>query len=200
MTKRDGIRAMGRSKEEDYFRRRETEAIERLRKEEARKAERAAMGEIIDSQDPRILTKLEALGFNRETVKLLHLLPLVQTAWADNRADPREMALIFDLSRERGIMPGSQSEQVLTEWLCKRPAKELFRHGLEMISELLCSRPADVRRKITQEIVELCARVADASGGLFGLGAKTADEERRVINKLREHIEVPDESAGSPLN
>jgi len=200
MTKKDGIRTMGRSKEEDYFRRRETEAIERLRKEEARKAERAAMGDIIGSQDPKILAKLEVLGFNHETVKLLHLLPLVQTAWADNRVDPREMALILDLSRERGIMPGSPSERVLTKWLRKRPANELFRDGLELIGELLCSRRAEVRRKITREIVELCAEVAAASGGLFGLGEKTSDEERRVINRLRERIEVPKESAGSPLN
>jgi Cdc6-like AAA superfamily ATPase len=92
-------------------------------------------------------------------------------------------------------LPGSPSEQVLSEWLRKRPANELFRDGLELISELLCSRPAEVRRKITREIVELCARVAAASGGLFGLGQKTSDEERRVINKLREHIEVPKESA-----
>jgi hypothetical protein len=200
MTKKDGMRTMARSKEEDYFRKRETEAIERLRKEEARKAERAEMGKIIDSQDPKILAKLEALGFNHETVKLLHLLPLVQTAWADNRVDPREMALILDLSREHGIMPGSPSEQVLTEWLRKRPANELFRDGLELISELLCSRPAEVRRKITGEIVELCARVAAASGGLFGFGEKTLDEERRVINKLRKHIQTPKEIAGSPLN
>jgi hypothetical protein len=200
MTQRDGIRAMGRSKEEDYFRRLEREAIERLRKEEARKAERAAMGEIIDSQDPKLLAKLEDLGFNHETVKLLHLLPLVQTAWADNRVDPREMALILYLSRERGVMPGSSPEHVLTEWLRQRPADKLFRDGLELISEILCSRPAEVRRKATKEIVELCARVAAASGGLFGLGEKTSNDERRVINKLRERIEVPKESAGPPLN
>ncbi len=200
MTKRNQIRTMRRGKEEDYFRRRETEAIERLRKEEARKAERAAMGKIIDSQDPRILAKLEALGFNHETVKLLHLLPLVQTAWADHRVDPRETALILDLSRERGVLPGSPSEQVLNEWLRKRPANELFRDGLGLISELLCSRPAEVRRRTTKDIVKLCARVAAASGGLFGLGEKTSDQERRVINKLREHISVAKESAGSPLN
>jgi len=200
MTKKDGIRNIGRSKEVDYCRRREAEAIERLRKEEARKAERAAMGDIIGSQEPKIMAKLEVLGFNHETVKLLHLLPLVQTAWADNRVDPREMALILDLSRERGIMPGSASERVLTEWLRKRPANELFRDGLEVISELLCSRPAEVRRKIAREIVELCARVVAASGGLFGLGEKTSDEERRVINRLRERIKIPKESAGSPLN
>ncbi len=200
MTKRNQIRTMGRSKEEDYFRRRETEAIQMLRQEEARKAERAAMGKIIDSQDPRILVKLEALGFNHETVKLLHLLPLVQTAWADNRVDPREMARILDLSRERGVLPGSPLEHLLTEWLRKRPANELFREGLGLISELLCSRPAGVRRRMTKDIVELCARVAAASGGLFGLGEKTSDQERRVINKLREHVAAAKECAGSPLD
>ncbi len=200
MISKDGIRALGRSKEEEYFRRQETEAIERLRKEAARKTERAAMGEIIDSQDPKILTKLEVLGFNPETVSLLHLLPLVQTAWADNRVDPREMALILDLSRERGITPGSRSEQILIQWLRKRPANELFRDSLELISELLSPRPADVRRKKTREIVELCTRVAAASGGLFGFGEKTSGEERKVINQLHQHIEAPKEMAGSPLN
>jgi hypothetical protein len=200
MIKKDGIRTMGRSKEEDYFRSRETETIERFRKEEARKAERAAMGKIIDSQDTKILAKLEAMGFNHETVKLLHLLPLVQTAWADNRVDPREIALILDLSRERGVLPGSPSEKVIIEWLRKRPADELFRDGLELISELLCSRPAEVRRKTTKEIVERCALVAAASGGLLGLGEKTSDEERRVIKKLREQVDVPKEGAGSRVN
>ena len=79
-------------------------------------------------------------------------------------------------------------------------ANELFRDGLELISELLCSRPAEVRRKIAREMVELCARVAAASGGLFGLGEKTSGRERRVINRLRERVEVPKESAGSPVN
>jgi hypothetical protein len=154
----------------------------------------------LDARGTKLLAKLEVLGFNHETVKLLHLLPLVQTAWADNRVDPREMALILDLSRQRGVLPGSPSEQVLSEWLRKRPANELFREGLGLINEILCSRPAEVRRKMTGEIVELCARVAAASGGFFGLGEKITGEERRAIRALREHVKVTKESAGSPLN
>jgi hypothetical protein len=200
MNKKDTTRTMQLSKEEDYFRKREMEAIEMLRKENARKADLAAMGEVIDSQNPKILAKLEALGFNSETVRLLYLLPLVQTAWADNRVDAREMAMILDLSRERGITSGGPSEQALTRWLRSRPTNEFFQGALELISELLCSRPPEVRREKALEIVELCARVAAVSGGLFGLGERTSGEEGRVIKKVRERTLVPKESTGSPLD
>ena len=83
----------GRSLEEEYFRARDRELIEKMRRaavaEEARQQLRARSG----LQDPELLEELESLGFTPDTVGLLPFVPLIQVAWADRDVNDAERKL-----------------------------------------------------------------------------------------------------------
>jgi len=43
--------------------------------------ERKQMAEAVGADDPKIFQELQELGYTRDTVKLLYLVPLVHVAW-----------------------------------------------------------------------------------------------------------------------
>src|SRR5919109_3881288 len=97
----------GRSFEEEYFRKKDRELIEKMRQAAASAQARAELGARTGLNDPQLLAELEALGFTPDTVELLPLVPLVQVAWAESGVTPAERNLIVKLARARGIAEGS---------------------------------------------------------------------------------------------
>ena len=91
------------AKEAEYFHKKEQELIAKMRQRAALVAERGEMGEALGIADEEILQDLQELGFNRETVKLLHLIPLIQVAWADGQVTSKQLARVLEIARERGI-------------------------------------------------------------------------------------------------
>src|SRR6187402_1703884 len=92
-----------RDQEEDYFRKKDREMLERMR----RAAADAAVGAQTGIQDPELLRDIEALGFDADKLSLLPLVPILQVAWADGEISPEERKLIVDLARTRNIAEGS---------------------------------------------------------------------------------------------
>ena len=83
MTDKDGINSDVRSREEEYFRRKDRELVEKMRQAAESDASRQAMEQTTGIHDPVLLQELEALGFTPDTVSLLPLVPIVQVAWAE---------------------------------------------------------------------------------------------------------------------
>jgi hypothetical protein len=104
----DEFSSDARAREDEYFRRRDRELIDKMRQaseaEEARQGLEAASG----LRDPELLQELQALGFTPDTVILLPLVPIVQVAWAEGSVTDAERALIVKLARERGVGPAAR--------------------------------------------------------------------------------------------
>ena len=114
VTDRDHLSDRGRSLEDDYFRKKDQELIERLRSaalaDQARaetEQTRAEMQQMTGISDPELLCDLEAQGFTPETVMLLPLVPAVQMAWAERGVSAAERDLIVKLARSRGSSKGA---------------------------------------------------------------------------------------------
>src|SRR6185503_6911896 len=95
-----------RIQEEEYFQRQEQELIAKLQQRGRQEAARQLLAERAGDADQEILQDLEALGYTPETVMLLHLVPLLETAWAEGGVSDRERALISEAARARGIEAG----------------------------------------------------------------------------------------------
>ena len=188
MTERDAFSDRGRALEEEYFRKREQELIDKLRKRAAAEAELHRLGEQAGVADEEILQDLQDLGYTPETVMLLHLVPLVQVAWADGRVSERERALIVEAARARGVESDSPADQQLAQWLASRPPEVLFERNLRAIRALLEARPAAEREASERELLSLSTAIASASGGLLGIGAVSA-EERALLARLSSELE-----------
>jgi tellurite resistance protein len=177
-----------RALEDQYFRKREQEIREKLQRRHAQEATRQRMAERTGVADEEILRDLETLGYAPETVMLLHLVPLVQLAWAEGIVDDRERALIIEAARSRGIDEGSAADRQLTDWLKTRPSDDFFEGTLRAIGTILHLRPADERDAAERDLLSYSTAIASASGGILGFG-KISPQERAVLARISNELE-----------
>jgi hypothetical protein len=188
VAEKDAFGDRRRSFEEEYFRKREQEVIEKMRRRSEAEAERRRLGEQAGVADEEILQDLQALGYTPETVMLLHLVPLVQMAWAEGGVSNRERDLIIQAARARGIEAGSAADRQLAGWLSHRPSDELFEKTLRVIGGILQARPAEERDASHRDLLSFCTAIASASGGVLGFRA-VSDEERQILARISEELE-----------
>jgi hypothetical protein len=177
-----------RKEEEEYFRKQEEQLIGKLRQRRSDEATRQRMAESTGVADEEILRDLETLGYTPETVMLLHLVPLVEIAWAEGGVSDRERGLIVEAARARGIEPGSAADQQLANWLATRPAADLFEKTTRAIGAILEARPSEEREAARGDLLSYSMAIAAASGGILGLG-KISQDEQRVLARLTRDIE-----------
>jgi len=195
VTDKDAFKERGRALEEEYFHRKERELIEKMRQKAAADAARDALGATTGVADTQLLQDLHELGYTPETLSLLHVVPLVQMAWAEGHVSMRERDLIIEAARARGIESGSDADRMLAGWLATRPSDELFTTTLRAISAMLQSRPDAEREASRKDLVSYLSSIASASGGVLGWGA-VSDEERAVLARVTQELEKAHPSAG----
>ena len=184
MTDKDIFAERGHSLEEEYFRRKDKELIEKMRKAAAAEQARAEMGKRTGLADPELLAELETLGFTPETVILLPLVPILQVAWAEGGVSDAERHLIVKLARARGISEGSAADARLMEWLNRRPADRVFADAGRLIRAML-DAPGHPGISITaDDVVKQAESIASASGGMLGIIGRISAEERQILNTL----------------
>jgi hypothetical protein len=177
VTNSDGITDDVRKREEEYFRRKDRELVERMRRDAEAANARKQLETATGIHDTDSLKDLEALGFIPETVVLLPLVPVLQVAWAEGGVSSAERELIVKLARSRGIAGGSQADLQLQEWLDHRPSEETFRKATRLIAAMLDHPEGTEIQFSATDLLKYCEQIAHASGGIFGFGSVSADEK-----------------------
>jgi hypothetical protein len=186
-----------RSREEEYFRRQEKELIEKLQQRGREEATRRRMAERTGVADEELLRDLQALGYTPETVMLLHLVPLLQMAWAEGSVSDRERDLIIEAARARGIDKDSPADHQRSAWLASRPSDELFEKTLHAVGTILQARPPEEREASQLDLLSRLTAIASASGGILGFG-KVSPQEAQVLARISEEMERAHGGAGQP--
>src|SRR5262245_47456817 len=179
-----------RGNEERHFQQIERELIDKLRRHAEENARRRALSEQTGVADAAILNDLLALGYSTDTLALLYLVPLVQVAWADGHVSDREQKMIQDIALARGIHHDSTIGQQLQRWLTHRPSDADFDRTIRVIVALLKARSDAERATSEQDLLSFCMAVADASGGILGLGRVSAGEKQllaRIASELEQN-------------
>ncbi len=179
----EGIPNDLRSREDEYFRRKDRELVEKMREAAAREGARQELGARAGLQDPALVQELEALGFTPETVSLLPLVPIVQVAWAEGGVSDAERTLIVRLARQRGVEAGTEADQQLAEWLATKPDDEVFSRATRLIRAMLDTPEGEASRPDLQDLIAQCEAIAAASGGILGFG-KISAEERALLGQI----------------
>jgi hypothetical protein len=179
MTDHDSLAERGRAIEEEYFRRKDRELVEKMRQAAAGEAARGEMGRATGLQDPALLKELQDLGFTPETVILLPVVPVLEMAWAENEITPAERRLIVTFARGRGVAEHTAADEQLTKWMTSRPDGAVFRGAGRLISAMLSSSSGPPAGLTTGDLVAYCEEIASASGGLLGtrLGSISSEEK-----------------------
>ena len=176
-----------RGNEESYYKKKEQEVLEQLRRGVERERKRQDLAEELNIHDERVLQALSDLGFTREVLVLLHVVPLIEVAWTDGSVSAAERAKILELAALRGIVPGTPAYERLIPLLERRPSDEAFAACTRVIRAMFATWPEDQRRRIEENLPAYAAAVARASGGVLGMGAVSA-EERAVLDRIAREI------------
>jgi hypothetical protein len=188
MNKKDAFTQRKTGLEEEYFRKKEQELIEQIRHRKAKQEERQGLAEAVGVADEEILATLEELGYTRETVKLLHLVPLAQIAWASGSVTPREREMVLRLCEWRGVEKDSPAWEQLNKWLDERPSDDFFLNTLRIIRHLLDVQTVKEQVASRTDLISFCIRIANASGGFLGVGSKVSAEEQMALDKIVEEL------------
>ncbi len=180
-TDKDGLHERGRGLEEDYFRKVNRERIERLRAKEERAAARQKLSHEagIDDETSDVLLDV---GIGAEELPALDWIPLVEVAWSDGDVDMPERDAILSAVKSDGIAEGHPAHDLLLSWLEARPAPELLQAWQRNLSS--ADRTAEQR----SEILDRARVVAQASGGILGIGkvSRAESEALKTIETLLE--------------
>lgn len=172
-----------RSREDEYFWRKDQELIEKMRRAAASDKARRELGRKAGLDDPELVHELSALGFTIDTVDLLPLMPLVQMAWAEGGVTEAERKLIVELARSRGIADGSVADGQLMAWLATAPSPEVFSRSTRLIRAMLASPTQASGVLSAEELVGYCEAIATASGGILGM-RKVSGDERALLSQI----------------
>lgn len=119
--------------------------------------------------------------------KLIPLVPLVKTAWAEGRITKRERELIFEAAKNMGIQPESGSYRRLSDWFELHPTDEFYDESLRRLRGEFEKLPEEERTLRRLDVLSDCVNVAEASGGTRRYpagGAKICDEEFFVVKHI----------------
>lgn len=183
MTENDGITNDARAREEEYFRRKDRELIERMRQSAKADQARSELEERTGIHDPAMLQELQELGFTPDTVSLLPLVPIVQVAWAEGGVSPEERTLIVQFARERGIGAGTAADNQLAAWLNSEPGEDVFARATRLIRAMLDNPSSGGADLGIDDLIRHCEEIAAASGGVLGFRRISAGE-RALLGKI----------------
>ena len=184
--------------EEEYFRRRDQELISRLREQGRLEKERLVLRDRLGSDDERLPAALQEAGFSADGLALLHLVPLVDVAWADKGVTARERELVLALAARRGVSRDTPEYRRLEGWLERRPDQQVFEIAYTAIQALLAREDATARQTTRQELVQWTTRVAEATGGILGM-RPISREERECLDRIADLVMKEPGGAGATV-
>ena len=125
--------------------------------------------------------------------KLIPLVPLVQTAWAEGRITKRERHLVFEAAARSGIKPDTTAHTRLSEWLVLEPTGEFYDSALNVLQQRWQPLDADEKSRRKFDLLGDCTRIAEASGGANHFpsgGARICNEEIAVVKHIAQKLNL----------
>lgn len=149
--------------------------------------------------EAHLIQELHDLGFDERNVRLLALLPLIETAWATGAMARANPEVVVEIARIHHQLDADASNQ-LAGWLANAPPGAFLARARGTVLALaeVGGSSRDGPLPPEPEAVEVAARVARAAGHLFGLG-HLAEQERRTLDLLRSALGLPPGAAWREL-
>jgi hypothetical protein len=170
--------------EELFFEKENRKLIERIRAEAEQLAAKQGLAELTGIQDHLLLERLVQLGIRPRRWAAMALIPLVEVAWASGRVEDRERRAVLSAAEANGVTEGSAAYELLEQWLAERPDPAFLQAWGEYIVDLCAELGEAERAALQQEILGRAHQVAEAAGGILGLGSKVSEAEQRALHEL----------------
>lgn len=196
--KNNPLDPLERAAEESYFHRQDQRLIAEMRDKLARERNAESIRAATGLADEALVQRLAELGVDRDTVPVLHLVPLLQVAWADGEIQGGEKDLLLEAAEATGVTEGPARAR-FEEMLETRPSQAWFDAALDFIRHMVAALPQGEAEKARGNLVDLAWRVADASGGVFGLWGRVEDDEKNALRAIAQKLAADKGDAASKL-
>jgi hypothetical protein len=166
------------------FHAKDQQLLDEFRKRLEKKDRRAQLAAACGIHDEAVLDRLIELKIDPETLAAMTVVPLVQVAWADGKVQPEERQAIIKAAQEAGVKSRDGHYPLLEYWLDEKPGREML-EAWEHYIQALCKRlTPDEIAQLKRDVLTLARKVAQAAGGVLGLGNKISKAEREVLDEL----------------
>lgn len=181
----DALHERGQALENEFFRRVDRDLLDRIKRQELVDSVRETLARETGILDELVLNEMIRLGVRGENILALGLVPLVRVAWCDGDVTESERGAVLESASQRGCPSGSDAYQLLEKWMTDEPNQTLADAWQAYIAELKKTLSDDGYEALKKDLLKRAEQVAEAAGGLLGLGTVSASE-RKAIDSLRE--------------
>src|SRR5262245_57990257 len=136
--------------EEEYFRKKEFELLEKLKAVFQKKVDKESIRKATGVTNEQLLDRLVAMQLDGELMKAFQLYPLVEIAWADGDLSESEARSVLASGEKLGVRPGSRAYRMLEDRLHKGPDPEVRKIWFlyaEELKKVLSPRELETVRK-----------------------------------------------------
>ncbi len=189
----DSIHKRGRVLEEAFFAERDRELLESLRRkmtsEEAKQVLASATGVVDEIEIP----ELKGLSLP-QFLAVLGIFPLVEVAWCDRHISAEERQAILAAAAELGVVVDSPSYRLLDRWLESRPSDDAISLWTDYVRAVCATLEPKTIATLKKSVMGRAQQIAQAAGGIFGMGNKISPEERACLERLALAFQPTDET------
>jgi hypothetical protein len=141
-------------------------------------------------EDPDVLRSLAELNVRPETLASLAIIPLLEVAWADGMVSARERSAILKAAGALRTKNETVDLALLERWLALEPEPGLVEAWARYTRALVARMPPAEGERMKTDLLGQAEKIAEASGGLLGLGHKVSKKEQAVLDKLKKELEA----------
>ncbi len=171
--------------EDMFFFEQDRRIIEQRAKLQRLRQTKANLAKVSGIHDDALLEKLIELEIGPETLATLIGIPLIEVAWADGAMDDTERKKLFEYAEKAGLRQKGLDPKVMSAWLKKKPDPALLEAWKHYIRTLCKELNAHERKALRDEVMADARSIAEAAGGILGLGRISA-EEKAMLKTLDE--------------
>lgn len=189
MSDQNPLSPLIRANEEGHFFEKSQELLAKMRHKLQVEEGAAALASSESAvKDDEVLRELAAVGITPETVRIIHLIPLIKVAWVDGHMHPAEEELIRREAARCGVLDGTPTGDALDELLKAPPSAGLYEAALTYIKALLISLPEDKAAEAKEAVSKMAQTVARVSGGMFNMFFTVEAEEQNVLDEIERRL------------
>lgn len=182
----DAISDRRKELEEAFFKKENAKLLEKIKAEKQRALDTEAIKNITGLVDPKTIDQLLALKLDAGTIAAFTLFPLIDVAWADGAVDAKEKKAVMQACEAKGIKSGSPGWALVDGWLEQQPPAAMRETWMAYAKSVGGSLDAPAKALIKNELLGRAREVAEASGGILGMGNKVSKGEADVLAKLEQ--------------
>ncbi len=177
------LKKQAKDLEETFFAKENERLLRELREKAKLDEKRKALRAAVKVKDPAIIEHLLELGVGPESVLAVTLVPLAAVSWADGHLDDKERKAVLSAASERGIQPGSANYTMLEVWLKEKPSQQLMDAWKKYARGIWEQLTEEERILMRVSIVGRAREIAEAAGGVLGVGS-ISPKEKALLEEL----------------